>query len=125
VIGDPKDNATAEQPPTGDGTTGEVNFLRQVAEKSARKIAARRDGSSGVWFGLGMSGLIGWSVAVPSMLGAMLGVWLDKNHRSAHSWTLSLLIVGLAIGCWNAWHWVAQEQQAMHKETAEEEKVQR
>jgi ATP synthase protein I len=123
VSDESKDNATEQQPTTGDATTGEMNFLLQVADKSARKLAARRDGRSGVWFGLGMSGLIGWSVAVPSLLGAMLGVWLDKNHRSAHSWTLTLLIVGLAIGCWNAWHWVAQEQQAMHDEPAQEAKV--
>ena len=28
-----------------------------------------------------MMGLIGWSVAVPTLLGAALGLWLDKNHR--------------------------------------------
>jgi len=125
VIGESKDNASLGHPSRDETMTDEVNFLRQVAEKSARKIAARRAGSSGVWFGLGMSGLIGWSVAVPSLLGAMLGVWLDKNHHSAHSWTLTLLIVGLTIGCLNAWHWVAQEQRAMHDELAEEERVQR
>jgi ATP synthase protein I len=27
---------------------------------------------------------------------------------------LSLLLGGLVIGCLNAWHWVAKENQAMH-----------
>ena len=124
MIGESKGNASPEIP-LEQPSTDEVNFLRQVAAKSARKIAARCEGSSGVWFGLGMSGLIGWSVALPSLLGAMLGIWLDRNHHGAHSWTLTLLIVGLAVGCLNAWHWVAQEQQFMHTEPAEEEKVQR
>jgi ATP synthase protein I len=36
-----------------------------------------------VWFGLGMMGLIGWSVAIPTLLGAALGLWLDKRHPGA------------------------------------------
>ena len=89
------------------------SFAEQVGAKAARKLKARRN-AQGVWFGLGMIGLIGWSVAVPTLLGTALGVWLDKHHRGAHSWTLALLVAGLAIGCLNAWHWVAQEDKAMH-----------
>ena len=73
----------------------ETAFVRQVAAKAARKLRVQREGSQGVWFGLGMSGLIGWSVAVPTLLGAMLGLWLDRHHPGAHSWTLVLLVAGL------------------------------
>jgi ATP synthase protein I len=90
-------------------------FAEQVGAKAARKLKARRS-TQGVWYGLGMIGLIGWSVAVPTLLGAALGLWLDKHHPGAHSWTLALLVAGLAIGCLNAWHWVAQEEKAMQDE---------
>jgi ATP synthase protein I len=63
-----------------------------------------------------MMGLIGWSVVVPTLLGAALGLWLDERIRAAHSWTLALLVAGLAIGCLNAWHWVAKEDKAMREE---------
>jgi ATP synthase protein I len=63
-----------------------------------------------------MMGLVGWSVAIPTLLGAALGVWLDKRYPGSHSWTLTLLIIGLAIGCLNAWHWVAREDKAMRDE---------
>jgi ATP synthase protein I len=66
-----------------------------------------------------MSGLIGWSVAVPTLLGAMLGLWLDRSHPGDRSWTLMLLIAGLCIGCANAWHWVAQQDKAMRDEPEE------
>jgi ATP synthase protein I len=89
------------------------SFAEQVGAKAARKLKARRN-AQGVWYGLGMIGLIGWSVAVPMLLGTALGVWLDKHHPGARSWTLALLVVGLATGCLNAWHWVAQEDKAMH-----------
>jgi ATP synthase protein I len=91
-------------------------FSREVGTKAARKLKARRNSAQGVWFGLGMMGLIGWSVVVPTLLGAALGRWLDKHHPGKHVWTLALLVAGLAIGCLNAWHWVAREDKAMREE---------
>ena len=89
-------------------------FADQVGSKAARKLRARRNGAPGVWFGLGMMGLIGWSVAVPTLLGAALGTWLDAKHPGAHHWTLALLVAGLMLGCLNAWRWVARQDSAMH-----------
>jgi ATP synthase protein I len=74
-----------------------------------------------VWFGLGMSGLVGWSVAVPTLGGIMLGIWLDRHHPAGFSWTLTLLFAGLIIGCANAWYWVAQQDKAMHDEGTPDE----
>jgi ATP synthase protein I len=91
----------------------------QIAAKAARKMKARQS-TRGIWFGLGMMGLIGWSVVVPTLLGAALGVWLDRHHPGGRSWTLALLIAGLAIGCLNAWFWVAKEDKTMRAESEEE-----
>jgi ATP synthase protein I len=92
----------------------EPTLAQQVGAKAARKLKARRSGTPGVWFGLGMIGLIGWSVVVPTLLGAALGLWLDQHYPGGRSWTLALLMAGLTIGCLNAWHWVSQEDRAMH-----------
>ena len=97
-------------------STDESAFAVQVGAKASRKLKPRRNPAQGVWFGLGMMGLIGWSVVVPTLLGAWLGHWLDKRHSGGHSWTLALLVAGLAIGCLNAWHWVAAEDRAMRDE---------
>ena len=88
-------------------------FSREVAAKVARKLRAQRNSTQGVWFGLGMMGLVGWSVAIPALAGTALGIWLDSHHPGNHSWTLTLLIAGLAIGCFNAWHWVEKENKEM------------
>ena len=93
----------------------ESTFAGQVGAKAVRKLKARNS-TQGVWFGLGMMGLIGWSVVVPTLLGAALGIWLDKHHPGKHAWTLALLVAGLAIGCLNAWRWVAKEDKAMRDE---------
>lgn len=94
-------------------------FARQVGTQAARKLKARRNPSRSVWFGLGMMGLIGWSVVVPTLAGAALGLWLDKHHVGNRPWTLALLIAGLMVGCLNAWHWVAKEDKAMREEDEE------
>lgn len=93
-----------------------TTFSRQVGIKEKRKLKARRNITHTVWFGLGMMGLIGWSVAIPTLLGAALGLWLDKHYPGGRSWTLALLVAGLVIGCFNAWHWVAREDKAMREE---------
>lgn len=90
-------------------------MANQVAGQAARKLKARRDGAPGVWSGLGMMGLVGWSVAVPTLLGAALGLWLDNRRIDSHSWTLALLMAGLTLGCLNAWHWVSKEDRNMHE----------
>ena len=91
-------------------------FSRQVGVQAARKLKARRHSTPGVWFGLGMMGLVGWSVVVPTLLGAALGIWLDKHHPGTHPWTLALLVLGLITGCVNAWYWVAKEEKAMRED---------
>ncbi|HNP61314.1 MAG TPA: AtpZ/AtpI family protein [Nitrospirales bacterium] len=101
-----------EKKPLGEETT----FTRQVGIKAARKLKAQRHTTRTIWFGLGMMGLIGWSVAIPTLLGASLGLWLDKHYPVPHSWTLTLLFIGLIIGCVNAWHWVTREDQEIRAE---------
>jgi ATP synthase protein I len=96
-------------------TTPSDRMSEQVGAKAERKMRARRDGAPGVWSGLGTMGLIGWSVVVPTLLGAALGIWLDARHPGVHSWTLALLMAGLVLGCLNAWRWVAQQDSAMHE----------
>ena len=80
-----------------------------IGEKAARRARARAQPGHSVWFGLGMFGLVGWSVAVPTVLGVVLGVWIDKHWPGRASWTLTLLFLGVLLGCMNAWYWIKRE----------------
>ena len=91
----------------------EDGFLSQAAADAARKLKAQRTADRPTWFGLGMLGTIGWSVAVPTLAGALLGAWWDRHHPGSRSWTLPLLVAGLVLGCANAWHWISAEDKAM------------
>lgn len=88
----------------------EEELLQRVGSQEERKLRARRERQKGVWFGLGMFGLVGWSVAVPTLAAIALGVWIDTRFPSQYSWTLMLLVIGVAIGCFNAWYWVQRER---------------
>ena len=90
------------------------NFIRDVGAQENRKLQALRRPAH-VWSGLGMLGLIGWSVCLPTLLGTWLGLWLDKRHPGTHAWTLALLVGGLCVGCANAWHWITKEQNAIQR----------
>ena len=85
------------------------NLSRKIEKKEARKMKARADKDKGVLFGLGMFGLVGWSVAIPMLLFLGIGIWIDARWPSKYSWTLMLLITGVITGCWNAWYWVKKQ----------------
>jgi ATP synthase protein I len=87
-----------------------ASFTGAIAAKEARKMKARKDKARGLWFGMGMMGMIGWSVVVPTLIGVAVGIWLDIKYPGQISWTLTFMSIGLAIGCANAWYWVEREQ---------------
>jgi ATP synthase protein I len=95
----------SEETDSDDGT----DVPERIGRKAERKLRAREQRDRGVWFGLGMFGLVGWSIAIPTILGIALGVWLDARLEDRVSWTLTLLFVGVCLGCINAWYWVKRE----------------
>lgn len=81
---------------------------RKIGRKARRKIRARTKEQS-IWSWLGAMGLVGWSVAVPTVVGVFLGRWMDTHWPGPVSWTLTMLVAGVAVGCLTAWFWVKRE----------------
>lgn len=86
-----------------------------MGERERRKLRARQRKYKNVWFGFSIFGLVGWSVALPAILGTALGQWIDRRHPGAYSWTMMLMIAGLALGCLNAWNWMRREREAIDR----------
>ena len=101
----------AETPQQQKSNGDKDRFGENVGRQATRKLRARKKGRHPVWFGLGMFGLVGWSVVLPTLLGIALGVWLDTRWTGRPSWTLTFLIIGIALGCLNAWYWIKQESE--------------
>jgi|SRR5690554_1781474 len=102
-----------------DKPNNKPSFGQVIGDKETRKLAAQRDRSSAL-SGLGLFGLIGWSITVPALLGVLLGVWLDKHVKQDFSWTLSLLLAGFMFGSFIAWSWLQKENQEIHKKSDDE-----
>lgn len=85
------------------------NLSGTVGKKASRRIKARRTRDRSIYFGLGMFGLVGWTIAVTTLLGVAAGIWIDRTWPGPYSWTLTLLFLGLLVGCLNAWYWIKRE----------------
>jgi ATP synthase protein I len=84
-------------------------FGRIISLKEKRKLKALKENKRSEWFGFGLFGMVGWSVVVPTFLGAVGGIWLDKNYPESFSWTITGLSLGIGIGCFIAWNWIVNE----------------
>jgi len=97
----------------------ENEFPSRVEAREKRKLRARRGKRDNLWFGLGTFGMVGWSVAAPTILGAFLGGWIDSTWPGRRSWTLTLLFAGLVAGCVNAWFWVRRQREMLSEDLLE------
>lgn len=86
-----------------------VKLSGLVGKKATRRIRARRTRDRNIWFGVGMFGVVGWTIAMTTIIGVVLGIWIDRTWPGPYSWTLTFLFIGLIIGCINAWYWVNKE----------------
>lgn len=87
-----------------------------IARRAKRLQRARETPSASPLIGLSAFGVIGWSVAVPTVVGALLGRWLNRLAPQPFSWTLALMLAGLVLGIIYAWRWVGEHQDAVHDE---------
>lgn len=90
--------------------------LSRSAERMIREVGAKQDritrgkGESAVIRSIAILGVVGWSVTVPTLLGVVAGLWADRHWPQRFSWTLTLLITGLVLGCVNAWMQINKER---------------
>lgn len=74
-----------------------VTAVRKQAERS------RKGRHPNLWGAFGIVGTVGWMVVLPALLGIALGRYLDVHFNAGIFWTLSLLVLGLTLGCMAAW----------------------
>lgn len=87
--------------------------IRRSAERLQR---SRRTPGSSPLRGLGVFGMVGWSIAVPTVGGAFLGLWLNKVAPQSFSWPIALILGGTVVGGIIAWTWVSKETQSQNEQ---------
>ena len=76
---DTEPDATSDAAPSGPNRP-ERDFADAIQAKEARKQRSQKRGRRGILFGMGMFGVVGWSVALPTLVCLALGVWIDAHY---------------------------------------------
>ena len=81
----------------------------EIARHADRIKSSRDNPGPSPLRGIGTFGMIGWSIVVPTVGGAFLGLWLDRAAPQTFSWALALILAGVAIGSFIAAAWINKE----------------
>lgn len=91
--------------------TAAERLIARVASREVRMIRGKKEGTPNIWRAVSLVGVIGWLVVLPMLAGIAIGSWIDHTWPSRFSWTLMLLVAGLAVGCMNAWNRITRERE--------------
>ncbi|HTY53864.1 MAG TPA: AtpZ/AtpI family protein [Candidatus Binataceae bacterium] len=74
-----------------------------------RRVQWLRSGEWPLGRALAMMGRFGWAIVVPTLLGVLIGRWLDRVFATGVMFSAALVMLGAAAGFWMVWN-------AMHVE---------
>ena len=86
-------------------------LAERLAKRASRHLINKTDKEAfSPTKGLAFLGALGWNIPIPTILGVMLGRWMDAHHKVASvSWTLNFLLLGFIFGAIGAWQWLKRE----------------
>jgi ATP synthase protein I len=86
-----------------------MSELSKKVEESAREVKEAERQKSRLWRYASVIGISGWLFAIPVVAGAYLGRYLDANLPAGISWTITLIILGIALGIYNVWYFYVRK----------------
>lgn len=87
-------------------TKPEDASVKAIRRRAERMQQTRNEPKYSPLNGLGVFGVIGWSVALPTVAGAFLGMWLNRVAPQSFSWPMALILGGAVVGAMVAWSWI-------------------
>lgn len=76
---------------------------RRITTFARRRARARARGGPSLWAQASWVGTVGWLVAVPIVVGALLGRLLDRRFDSGITWAMAGLSLGVLVGGYALW----------------------
>ncbi len=92
------------------------NKMTKIILKKVERYKHAQKEHNNVWRMSSFFGLIGFSVVLPLAGLILLGDYLDEAYPANFSWTFSGILAGLAVGLYNAWHWIKKEEDEIEEE---------
>lgn len=85
-------------------------MMAKAAKQAANRAESeRRDPEPSFGARLGQIGVLGWTIVVPTLLGLLIGRWLDRQFDTRVFFSAPLLMLGAASGLWFAWKWMHRQ----------------
>ena len=91
----------------GDDTSDAMAEAARRASRRAEDLRENPEPSLGSR--LGQIGVLGWTIVVPTLLGLVLGRWLDRQAGGGVFFSAPLLMLGAAAGMWFAVKWMHRQ----------------
>ena len=82
---------------------------KAVHLRDERSERWKKEGERSLWQNLSMVGALGWLIVTPTLLGVLLGRWLDSLFEEGIFFSGALIFLGIALGCYLAWQRVSKE----------------
>ena len=60
-------------------------------------------GERSIWQNMSMIGALGWLIVVPTLLGVLIGRWLDTTFDTGIFFSGACIFLGVSFGCYLAW----------------------
>ncbi len=76
---------------------------RAVRLRERRSERWKQEGERSIWQNLSMIGALGWLIVVPTLLGVLIGRWLDRTFETGVFFSGALIFLGISVGCYLAW----------------------
>jgi ATP synthase protein I len=92
-----------------DNTNGHEKMRRAVDLREKRRERWKEEGERSLWQNLSMIGALGWLIVTPTLIGVLLGRWLDSLFDTGIFFSGACIFLGVSMGCYLAWQRVNKE----------------
>lgn len=88
---------------------GHKEMRRAVELRERRSERWKEEGERSIWQNLSMIGALGWLIVIPTLLGVLIGRWLDHTFDTGIMFSGALIFLGIVLGSYLAWQRIEKE----------------
>lgn len=88
---------------------GHKELHHAVTLRRQRSERGKREGERSIGQNLSMIGALGWLIVTPTLLGVLIGRWLDDIFDTGILFSGALIFLGIVLGSWLAWQRIVKE----------------
>ncbi|GAB4365878.1 MAG: hypothetical protein Kow00114_23410 [Kiloniellaceae bacterium] len=93
----------------GGNNHGQKKMEKAVQLREERRERWKEEGERPLWQNLSMIGALGWLIVTPTLVGVLIGRWLDERFGTGITFSGAFIFLGVALGSYLAWQRVNKE----------------